>query len=362
MHDTFYCEKCDNTTMPYYPFFLKKMKQIQRLCKEINVSEVMKYCSDFSQEYRENKCSKCKKGKYYRLGNIFWSSSIKHKIKTHKRYPSEYFIKAVINTVIIKKYIINPPIKLNNNQINNFDLIPLRYNKLLIIDALMKQGSYPRYLAFDNNNNKKFIYSEHSGALVIEDKVVKSIIVSADTNRTDVDDDEIYLPVNSEFMAKYEYLFHTHPNTLKYGGRIKEGILYEFPSANDIFNFVKYYNEGKLQASIIISPEGIYLIRPIYYPKIYKLDHEIFVSLRNRILEIEKLAIDNLINENISIEKISEPDFFHEKVGKNFRYIKLYNKTIKSINIYVEYYPREKRNEEWSLMQINLPYINYFND
>jgi len=35
----------------------------------------------------------------------------------------------------------------------------------------------------------------------------------------------------------------------------------------------------------------------------------------------------------------------------------MYNKFIKPMNIYVEYYPREKKNGEWCLRTINLPYM-----
>ena len=84
--------------------------------------------------------------------------------------------------------------------------------------------------------------------------------------------------------------------------RIKEGIIYEFPSVNDLFNFIKYHNEGKAQASIIISPEGIYVTRPIKYQKIYNIEFSLFDNIRKFVLKLEKIAIKkykSIIAKNI---------------------------------------------------------------
>ena len=42
---------------------------------------------------------------------------------------------------------------------------------------------------------------------------------------------------------------------------LKNGILYEFPSISDITHFIEHHNNGKLLGSIIMAPEGIYIIR-----------------------------------------------------------------------------------------------------
>ena len=137
-----YYEECNKITMSYYPFFLDKLTQVQNLSK--------KFClKDLDQKniiIKKIICSKCKIIDFYELGNIVWTNNIEHKIKSHQYYPSEYFIKVIINMYIINDTIVNPPIQLNPDQINTFDYVPLHYNKLLIIDAFMYQGSYPRYL------------------------------------------------------------------------------------------------------------------------------------------------------------------------------------------------------------------------
>jgi len=90
---------------------------------------------------------------------------------------------------------------------------------------------------------------------------LEKIIVSGNTNRVDTNDEDIFLPGNMIDMFDYEYIFHTHPSTHGVGGRAKYGILYEFPSMGDIFHFLDHYNEGKTQGSMIIAPEGMFVIR-----------------------------------------------------------------------------------------------------
>jgi len=354
-----YYEKCNKTTMSYYPFFMDKLMQIQRLSqkiypKNIGGTNIVLLSSEDSINIKKD-CIQCVTKKFYKLGNIIWSSNIKHKIELHKSYPSEYFVMVILNTSIFNNNIINPPIELKEHQIKLFTYIPLHYNKLLIIDALMQQGSHPRYLTLNRINNKeKFIYSEHSGVISIKNRLVDNIIVSAETDRTDDTDENIFLPINSKILAKHEYLFHTHPNTKTYAGRISDGIIYEFPSANDVLNFIKYHDEGLAQASLIIAPEGAYVIRPIYYQKKYEINLELFYFLKKFILKLEKMAIKKF---KPIITKISDPNTFHKFVGSDFTWIKMYNRFIETSNLFIEFYPREKKNNEWCLRQINLPYI-----
>ena len=339
-----YYEISNNHTMPTYPFFLDKLKNIQKIVRSKKIDN-----KQLSNIKIHNNCSKCLAKKLYQVGGIVWPNNLKHKIISHQEFPSEYFINCILNICVINNYIINPPMEIGHELIKKFKYIPLHYNKLLIIDALMHQGSQPRY-----ENNGDFIFSEHSGIISIKNKSIENIIVLTDTDRTDFDDGNIFLPVNSPLLSNYEYLFHTHPNTIKYGGRISEGIVYEFPSANDIFNFAKYYTTGKAQASIVISPEGTYVIRPIKLMDEYNIDFDYYHNLRKFILKLERFAMKRI---HKFITQISDPDIFHEKVGNNFRCIQAYNKFIEPINIFIEYYPREKKNGEWALRSINLPYF-----
>lgn len=366
---SYYYEECNKSSMPFYPFFLEKILTVQKLCPKIYTKKTIPndnyrcvngqndICTLYTQskiESHNNSCENCKITKFYKLGNIIWSNILLHKISNHHFYPSEYFIKIILAIVINNNYIINPPLEINPKYIDQFVYIPLHYNKLLIIDALMFQGSFPRYVINKTDGTDDYIYSEHSGVISIKNSTVDNIIVSAETNRLDANDKSIYLPINTQLLKDHIYLFHTHPNTKTYGGRIKEGIVYEFPSANDIFNFVKYHNKGKAQASIIVAPEGIYVIRPIYVQPEILVDSELFDNLRKFILKLERVAIKKI---KPFIGKISDPDFFHSNIGSNFSFVKLYNNFIEPFNLFIEYYPRIKKNGEWSLRQINLPYL-----
>ncbi len=364
---SYYYEECNKSYMPSYPFLMDKIMAVQKLCdkiytKKFDLSNQSKRINGFDwySIYNQSKinsdnCEKCSIKKFYKLGNIYWSNTLVHKISNHHFYPSEYFIKIILAIVIFKNYIINPPVEIEPKNINYFMYIPLHYNKLLIIDALMFQGSFPRYELNESGGTNNYIYSEHSGVISVKNNVIDNIIVSAETNRLDADDKSIYLPINTKILEDHIYLFHTHPNTKTYGGRIKEGIVYEFPSSNDVFNFVKYHNSSKAQASIIVAPEGTYVIRPIRYVKKIPVDADLFYRLRKFILKLEKMAVKKFISV---IDKISDPDFFHKNVGSKITYVKLYNKYIEPYNLFIEYYPRIKRNGEWSLRQINLPFLD----
>lgn len=337
--------------MPSYPFFFDKLKKVQKLSNKINHKEHF---------FQNNLCSRCTATKYYQLGNIVWGNNIKHKIKSHTSYPSEYFVKIIMGMCIIDDTIVNPPITLKENQIRNFNYVRLSRNHLLIIDALMKQGSQPRYLVPKDRINKeeKYVYSEHSGVISIKDNMIDNIIVSTETNRLDMDDDNIYLPINTKIMSESIFFFHTHPNTNKNGGRIDDGIIYEFPSANDIFNFIKYSIDGKAQASVIVAAEGTYVIRMISYQNEVIPDKKFFYLLKRFILKIEKLAMKKIRPQEIDYD---DPNVFHEIIGNNLSFVRQLNRFVEPMNVFIEYYPRSKINNEWVLDEIYLAYVSHKN-
>ncbi|MEM0354119.1 MAG: hypothetical protein QXW79_00920 [Thermoplasmata archaeon] len=360
-----YFEDLSCHSMAFYPFFSNKLHLIEKYSRKIGMEKLLlESDNDFTLIFRlpsEQKysrilrirkmCEKCVIKRCYQIGNIIWPDNIEHRINEHKLYPSEYFINTILNIRIINGYILNPPIVLDPSIIKYFRYIPLHHNKLLILDALMKQGSQPRY-----EYNGQYVYSEHYGVLTVKDFTIDNIIVSTD-GRIDSGDDKIILPSNNNLMKEHEYIFHTHPNSSIIGGRIEEGVIYEFPSANDIINFVKYHYNGRVQASIIISPEGMYVIRPIIFGFRPDISNEFFRSLEQFILKLEKLAIKKF---NSFRPFMNDPNFFHPRIGQDFRYIELYNKYINSANLFVEYYPRKKKNGEWCLESANLPYVDNF--
>ncbi|AHA45451.1 hypothetical protein HIRU_S545 [Hirudovirus strain Sangsue] len=351
---SYFYEKCNCKTSITYSFFMDKLEKLEKMSTIINNFDLESYGLKYYCQYPD--CKKCQTNQFYQLENIIWPNNIRHIIKHHHSYPSKYFTNIVIYTVCTNDYIINPPIKINTKNISDFSYVQLSYNKLLIIDALFRQGSYPRYLVPKNHSNPstRFIYSEHSGVLTLKNSVIDNIIVSTESSRIDSNDTDIYLPTNIDLMKNHEFLFHTHPNSITYAGRLKNNIIYEFPSANDILNFIKYHNTGIAQASIIVAPEGIYVIRPIEYNQDFKINLENFTDLKKYILKLENKAVKKLSN----VLNLSDPDIFHENVSHNFSYIKLYNKYIRQYNIFVEFYPRKKKNNEWILPSIYLQRIS----
>jgi hypothetical protein len=73
-----------------------------------------------------------------------------------------------------------------------------------------------------------------------------------------------------------QYIFHVHPSN--------DNHIFEFPSSNDIFNFMYLHNKRKLKQSIIIAPEGFYSITSLNNKLKYYLDHNVYKKL-DRIIE-----------------------------------------------------------------------------
>lgn len=323
-------EKCQEENIVDYPCFYPQLEHIQKYLEKIG------------------RCKKTNSYIIYALGNIIWRSDLR-KLMSRGRYPSDYFIKTVINTNIINDVLTNPPMKITKDDINRVKYVTITHNHLLIMDALMKQGSNKRYQSPLKN---KYLYSEHSGALKLRDYVVDEIVIFTNTDRSDHMDQNILLPNNSINLLNYEFIFHTHPNTDVHGGRIDEGIIYEFPSSNDIFNFVKYHNEGRAEASIIIAPEGCYIIRLRSLNNIVNYNNEDYETIYQLILKLERMAKKDKLH---LIDKIKKnEDDFHKYVSHDARYIQMLNRSIKKNNIFIEYYPREKKNNEWHLRPLNL--------
>jgi hypothetical protein len=142
-------------------------------------------------------------------------------------------------------------------------------NDLFILDALMHDGSQQKY---QHHHNLK--YSEHGGLLDFDKHGLERIIVTTH-KESDRADPEIYFPEVAHDIEDYEFMYHTHPPTPTPGARSKTGIVYEIPSLSDINTFILTFMEGKTQGSIIVAPEGFYVIRALkstLNPKEYQLN------------------------------------------------------------------------------------------
>jgi hypothetical protein len=170
---------------------------------------------------------------------------------------------------------------------------------------------------------------------------------------------EILLPTNLPEIKEYEYMFHTHPATPLPGSRISSGILYEFPSISDIFHFADHYNIGATQGSIVIAPEGIYVM--IAKDNITKIKYEetnkVYKKLINESFKIQSLAIEKYGHE-FSLET------FYNVISRDDSYLKLYNELINkylnnSIKIYLKPRIKDEKTNKWVIKSLELPLIPY---
>ena len=221
--------------------------------------------------------------------------------------------------------------------------IKIKRNQLLILDALLDDGSNKIY----KGKNKKYFYSEHFGMLDFNNKGLDKLIISAKTERIDEDDGDIYFPGDVEEAFEYEFIFHTHPPTAGLT-RVEDGILYEFPSIHDIYHFADLYNKGKTQGSIIVAPEGLYIICTIDDKKIkYPKSEKVFNNMITQLLKIQDKAIKEY-------SKDITPDLYYKTIIQNKKYIKIYNEMIKkyfSNKIKIKYIARkyDEKIDKWYL-------------
>jgi len=238
----------------------------------------------------------------------------------------------------------------------------LNYNQLQILDSLMESGGQiKRYM--DKSQNLR--YSEHFGLLDFNKTNLEKIIVSGKTTREDNNDLEILLPMDMPDIKDYEYMFHTHPPTPFPGSRISDGILYEFPSISDIYHFADHFNSGETQGSLVITPEGIYIIRAIEgIKKInYPNNNKIFNDLMYGVLKIQKLAIEKY-NLKKSDSKQLDLKLFYEDIAQNNEFLKMFNNLITDkwglqIKIYLKPRKYNEKLKKWVINSLLLPVSAY---
>jgi len=230
-------------------------------------------------------------------------------------------------------------------------MLKITKNQLMILDAMMNQGGFTKKY---EDKSKKLRYSEHIGMLDFNTYGLERIIVSTRPSIEYDDDPEILLPDNPPDALDYEYIFHTHPPTPFPGGRAKDNVLYEFPSINDLYHFAEHFNQGNTQGSIVIAPEGFYLIsssnKKINIPPF----DETYKKMINEVFEIQLDAI-----EKYGIKYEKNPNLFYSKVAQDISYLKRFNKIIKKYwnnDINVLYKPRRKdKNGTWYIPSIYIP-------
>lgn len=310
-------------------------------------------------KYKPNKYKNClicgkkniTKG-LFELNRIRWETGLFHYIDKHNIKPTDEFVDRIFRfqsdpkTATITR---SPKIKGIAVKKHNMIYLKINRNQLLIMDALMQHGSRKAYI--DERNKTVFRFSEHAGLLDFNNDRLERLIISANTNRIDDNDDDIFLPSNMIDAFDYEYIFHTHPATPHIGSRAIHGILYEFPSISDIFHFMDHYNDGRTQGSIIIAPEGMYNIRK------YKFDKKQIKINEDRFYKQLIKTYRNV--QNSAIKKYGTTftaDIFHTDISPNLSYINKVNKELHKFKMHIDYYPRKKdKIGHWIIDTVYLP-------
>jgi len=359
--------------------FTKLLSNVQILI-ENNISTNL-----HNNTYKYAKCKhcllcdkKCVTRKMYMLGEYIWDDGMIHYIKNHNAKPHNNFIDFIFGINFEKDFSINingkivctRSISMNKNEYNDNDsdndnnnnknknknidkichrnknkivddidntqYLKLEKNQIMILDALMKHGGYTKKY-YDSEKTNLVRYSEHAGFLEIKDKHVYEIIVSGNTLRIDKGDEEIFLPSNMENSKSFKYIFHTHPPTPKPGGRVIDGIIYEFPSVGDILHFIDSFNEGKTIGSIVMTSEGIYNIRKLHLDskKINIDENKMYDDIRKEIWNTNKKAIEKY-GVNFSTET------FYSVISQDTTYINKINKQLNKYMLHIDFYSRTK--------------------
>jgi len=326
--------------------FIERLKYIQNLIEQ-KVSHNKKYKQIFYKD--KINCLLCHKKivstKQYMLDEYIWEDGLIHYIDIHNIKPDEDFIDFIFDLNEDKYFIVKMHGRIIKN--SNITYLKLEKNQLMILDALMKHGGYNK--KYHDVSQKR--YSEHAGFLEIKNKTLYDIVVSGNSLRVDTGDEEIFLPNDMPEMFKFSYIFHTHPPTPKPGGRVKDGILYEFPSIGDILHFIDHYNMGKTIGSLVMAPEGLYNIRKLEHDK-KKLqidENNMYDDIKKYLWNVQKQSIEKYGTHFNTY-------YFYNKIAQNTKYIDLINNKLKKYNLIIDFYPRIKdAHGSWIVDSIYVP-------
>lgn len=319
--------------------FISKLKELEKIAKSKKSKEPT------NCQYNDGFIT----SKIYYIGDTFWDDSIVHYVTKHDAKPSNEFIDFVFRFNTAKrprKRIIG---KLNGELVVKYDktFMKLDRNQILIMDALLEHGSYKIY---KYKNKKEYKYSEHYGLLDFDNHGLNHFLISGKTTLIDENDNDIFLPKNMKEANDYEYMFHTHPPTPTPGARVVIGILYEYPSVSDMLHYIDHYNSGRTQGSIVIAPEGMYIIHKLDFDdKKIVIDEDMMVNAYDRITR--KNQHDAIKKYTINITQ----DIFYNDIAQETKYITAINKALKPFDLHIQYYPRIKEDNKWIIDTIYLP-------
>ena len=283
----------------------------------------------------ENKVSKYRltnnKSAYY-ISPYIWIIKNKNS-KVSKKF-KEFIKKQNIDNLDSSKQF---TLVFNNNEVSvgNKKIIRLSYKHLSILDNLMYLGAKKIFGA----KNEQYI--EHAGMLDINNQgKVDKIVINTHRNFNAEDDKEILFNYDLPDIQENEMIFHTHPPTGGVYGRLKDEIIYDPPSPEDILHFMENYNEGVVQNSLVVAIEGYYVIKckKIGLNEIRIEDVEYFLSRYNKLLDrLQDKALDDHKVHSKKFEK--SKDYFFSEVDEN--YLENMNRFLDNYNIEIEFKKRK---------------------
>lgn len=301
-------------------------------------------------------CSLCKYSEnkiIFSMNRIQWSSMLIHYIDKHDYIPSTEFIDFIfsrrLNYELIKPSSRFKKYSAKKLSIYDKNFLKLTKDQINILDSLMHSGANKIYGTHENK------FSEHAGFLDFDDVKLEKIVVSPNAQTIDYNDSDIFLPDDIEELYDYEYFYHTHPPTGGIAGRVDEYVLYDFPSAGDIVHFIDRYNNGEAQGSIVVAPEGIYIIRKLNFDNnkiIIKNYNKFFKKAQSIYSDINMDAIEKYTS--IDNPKISKSTFYNS-IMLDTSYLDTFNKYLNKFDIHIDYFHRIKLNNKWVLDTIYLP-------
>lgn len=241
-------------------------------------------------------------------------------------------------------------------------------NSINILKGLYDVGSEKIYIEnnkniFNSNINR---YSEHYGYLYFNNNIIDNILVDVQ-HSINVYDNNIYLPINSKQSFNVEYMYHTHPLTPYLGSRINQGILYEFPSINDIIHYIEHHNYGKLLVSLVYAPEGIYIIHKYNFnkekinidiPSFIKKIQPIYYECNERAIQkYTGLSYDDLFD--ITDEYKLSTNLFYTKIIYDYTWINIINEFLINYDLFIEYIPKNKliNSNTYLIPDLYLPFV-----
>lgn len=333
------CNKKDNNNY-LFPWPVERQNEYPKKKQFLKNLQYLQTKSNYTSYDYNMKCHICGErnisNKLYNSRNKYWEDSMYHYVSRHNVKVSNEFLDFVFNekdyTLLRLRKIGKYKIKLTRNQLN-------------IMDSLLYSGGSKKI--YEKGN--KFFYSEHFGLLDFNKNQLETFLIDANTVRVDKGDDSILMPLDRKDIKDYEYIFHTHPAEDNIPGkRVQDGILYEYPSVNDIEHFIFYNNKGLVQGSIVNAPEGLYIIELHNKNEKIKYNETIFQKLNEYFDNLQDHAIKKYgkkINNNMFYQKIINDTFYIDKV----------NELLIKVNIFIQYFPRIKNKKgKWVLPEIEL--------